>query len=198
MSLLKRFMLMSFFCVLAAGLTACGNNPYPAEKGKSINYTALAEDPRTLDPAQVSDTTSAEILDQIYDSLYQNAYLDRPYKVEPALAAGYPEKRIFYEQVPEKGVAKKVARMEYTFRLRDDIYFQDDPCFPEGKGRRVTASDVIYAIKRLADPAVQATGYWLVAGKIKGIDAFFKKAAARGKADYTLDIEGIWRPTTAR
>ncbi len=194
MSLLKRFMLMSFFCVLAAGLTACGNNPYPAEKGKSINYTALAEDPRTLDPAQVSDTTSAEILDQICDSLYQNAYLDRPYKVEPALAAGYPEKRIFYEQVQEKGVAKSVARMEYTFRLRDDIYFQDDPCFPGGKGRRVTTPDVIYAIKRLADPAVQATGYWLVAGKIKGMDVFFKKAAARGKADYTLDVEGLSAP----
>ncbi|MGD0489849.1 MAG: ABC transporter substrate-binding protein [Syntrophorhabdales bacterium] len=194
MSLLKRSILVSLLCVLAAGLTACGNNPYRAEEGKSINYTALAEDPRTLDPAQVSDTTSAEILDQIYDSLYQNAYLDRPYRVEPALAAGYPAKRIFYEQVPELGVVKRVARMEYLFKLRDDIYFQDDPCFPKGKGRRVTAGDVIYSIKRLADPAVASTGYWLVAGKIKGMDAFFKKAAARGKADYTLDIEGISAP----
>ena len=96
MSVLKRSILMFLLCVLAAGLAACGNNPYREEKGKSINYTALSEDPRTLDPAQVSDTTSAEILDQIYDSLYQNAYLDRPYRVEPALAAGYPEKRIFY------------------------------------------------------------------------------------------------------
>ncbi len=194
MPVLKRFFLMSLLCVIAAGLFACGNNPYPPADGKSINYTALAEDPRTLDPAQVSDTTSAEILDQIYDSLYQNAYLFRPYTVEPALAAGYPEKRIFYEEAREKGVTKKVARMEYTFRLRDDVYFQDDPCFPEGKGRRVTTRDVIYSIKRLADPAVQSTGYWLVAGKIKGMDAFFKKAAATGKADYSLDIEGLSAP----
>jgi ABC-type transport system substrate-binding protein len=111
--------------------------------------------------------------------------------VEPALAADYPGKRVFYENVDEKGVTKRVARMEYTFRLRDDIYFQDDPCFPGGKGRRVASRDVIYAIKRLADPKVQSTGYWLVAGKIKGIDDFFKNAAAAGKADYAADIEGL-------
>ncbi|HVN96819.1 MAG TPA: ABC transporter substrate-binding protein [Syntrophorhabdaceae bacterium] len=170
---------------------ACGNNPYPPESNKVIAYTALGEDPRTLDPAQVSDTTSAEILTQIYDALYQNAYLDRPYKVVPALAADYPVKHTFSENVVEKGITKKMTRMEYTFTLRDDIYFQDDPCFPQGKGRRVTALDVVYAIKRLADPAVQSTGYWLVANKIKGIDAFFKKAAAAGKADYSQEIEGL-------
>ena len=61
-----------------------------------------------------------------------------------------------------------------------------------GKGRQVvTAEDVIYAIKRLADPAVQSTGYWLVAGKIKGIDAFFNRAVAAGKADYSWEIEGL-------
>ena len=178
--------------LLTAFLTACGgNNPYPPEGNTLIGYAALAEDPRTLDPAQVSDTTSAEILTQIYDSLYQNAYLDRPYKVEPALASGYPEKRIFQESIVEKGVVKKVARMEYVVRLRDDIFFQDDPCFPQGKGRRVVAKDVVYAIKRLADPTVQSTGYWLVSGKIKGIDEFFKKAAAAGKADYSREIEGL-------
>ena len=178
--------------LLAAFLSACaGNNPYPPEGQTSIGYAALAEDPRTLDPAQVSDTTSAEILTQIYDALYQNAYLDRPYKVEPALAAAYPQKRIFHETVEEKGVVKKVARMEYIVTLRDDVFFQDDPCFPNGKGRRVVAQDVIYAIKRLADPAVRSTGYWLVAGKIKGIDDFFKRAAAAGKADYAREIEGL-------
>ena len=176
---------------LMAFVPSCGNNPYPPESNKLIGYTALGEDPRTLDPAQSSDTTSAEILCQFYDSLYQNAYLDRPYRVIPSLAAGYPEKRIFYEDIQEKDRRVKKARMEYVFKLRNDIYFQDDPCFPGGKGRRVTANDVIYSIKRLADPAVRSTGYWLVAGKIKGINDFFNKAAATGKADYSLEIEGL-------
>ncbi|MGD0229674.1 MAG: ABC transporter substrate-binding protein [Syntrophorhabdales bacterium] len=190
-----RITAFSFFaCALVLTLAACGNNPYPSDAPALTGYTALTEDPRTLDPAQVSDTNSAEILDQIYDSLYQNAYLDRPYHVEPALAAGYPEKRTFSETVKEKGVAKTVTRMEYTFRLKDDIFFQDDPCFPGGHGRRVTANDVIYSIKRLADPTVQATGYWLVAGKIKGMDDYFKKAAARGRADYSEPVEGLSAP----
>ena len=192
MSALKSLMLLAILGVVF--LPACGNNPYPEEQGKSVGYAALAEDPRTLDPAQVSDTTSAEILGQICDSLYQNAYLDRPYRVEPALATGYPEKRLFYESVEEGGILRRKARMEYLFTLRDDIYFQDDPCFPRGKGRRVTARDVIYAIKRLADPAVQSTGYWLVGGKIKGMDAFFKEAAASGRVDYSRDIEGLEAP----
>ncbi len=177
--------------VVAVCAAGCGNNPYPSDGGKAVLYAGLTEDPRTLDPAQVSDTNSAAILCQIYDSLYQNAFLDRPYRVVPALARDFPEKRIFYEDVQEEGVMKKVARMEYTFRLRDDIFFQDDPCFPGGKGRRVTANDIIYAIKRLADPAVHSTGYWLVAGKIKGIDAFFKDAAGRKRADYAKEIEGL-------
>ncbi len=177
--------------LLLSLLAGCGNNPYPPEGRTLIGYAALGEDPRTLDPAQVSDTTSAEILCQIYDSLYQNAYLDRPYQVIPALATAYPESRIYYEDLPEQGKIVRKARMEYMFSLRDDIYFQDDPCFPGGKGRRVTAQDVIYSIKRLADPAVQATGYWLVAGKIKGLDDFFNRAVAAGKADYSRDIEGL-------
>ena len=182
-----------FLCLLLL-LSACGNNPYPPGGDKLIGYAALAEDPRTLDPAQVSDTTSAEILCQIYDALYQNSYLDRPYRLIPALATDFPEKRVFSEDVVEKGVTKKVARMEYTFKLRDDIFFQDDPCFTDGKGRRVTPHDVIYSIKRLADPSVKSTGYWLVAGKIKGIDDFFQKATATGKADYSRDIEGLQAP----
>jgi ABC-type transport system substrate-binding protein len=172
-------------------IAACSNNPYPPESNRLIGYTALGEDPRTLDPAQASDTTSTEILCQIYDPLYQNSYLDRPYRVVPALAADYPQKRIFSEDVLEKGKLKTMTRMEYIFKLRDDVYFQDDPCFPGGKGRRVTVNDIIYSIKRLADPAVRSTGFWLVAGKIKGIEDFFNRAAKTGKADYAQDIEGL-------
>ena len=168
--------------------------PLPPERGKMIGYAALGEDPRTLDPAQVSDTVSAEILSQIYDSLYQNAYLPRPYKVEPAIAADYPEKRIFYEEVTEKGVMKKVARMEYTFHLKDDVYFQDDPCFPHGKGRRVTAQDVVYAIKRLADPVVQSTGWWLVSRQDQGHRRLLQASGRRGKGRLRAGDRGAHLP----
>jgi peptide/nickel transport system substrate-binding protein len=37
----------------------------------------------------------------------------------------------------------------YTIRLKSGIYFHDDPCFPDGAGREVTAEDVEYCFTRL-------------------------------------------------
>ena len=196
MSLAINRALFIFVLFLILSLTGCvGNNPYAPEGQKIIGYRGLSEDPRTLDPAQVSDTNSAEILCQIYDSLYQNAYLDRPYKVEPALADGYPEKRIFDETVLEKGVTKKVTRMEYIFRLKDDIYFQDDPCFPGGKGRAVTSQDIVYSIKRLADPSVQSTGSLARGGENQRVSISSRR---RHKAPARWTIPGDRRAPDAR
>jgi hypothetical protein len=117
----KTLLLIFPFFFLITFIPACGNNPYPPESDQLIGYTALGEDPRTLDPAQVSDTTSAEILCQFYDALYQNAYLDRPYRVVPALAAGYPEKRIFYEDAGKRGNKKE---------SKDGIYIQTEGRHP--------------------------------------------------------------------
>ncbi len=33
----------------------------------------------------------------------------------------------------------------YTFKLRDNVYFHDDECFEGGKGRKLTAEDVLYS-----------------------------------------------------
>lgn len=40
----------------------------------------------------------------------------------------------------------------YTFHLRKGIKFHDDPCFPEGKGREVTANDFKYCFEKLCSP----------------------------------------------
>ncbi len=136
-------LVLPFLCLLVL-LSGCGNDPYRPEGGKMIGYAALGEDPRTLDPAQVSDTVSAEILDQIYDSLYENAYLPRPYKVEPAIASGYPEKRIFYEEVTEKGVKKTRSPHGIYLPSQGRRLFSGRPLLPwwqrqarDGQGRRL-------------------------------------------------------------
>jgi len=59
------------------------------------------------------------------------------------------------------------------------------------QGRRVIANDVIYSIKRLADPAVQSTDTGFVANKIKGIDGFFKKAPASRKSGLLSGDAGL-------
>lgn len=52
-------------------------------------------------------------------------------------------------------------RKTYTFYLRGDVYFHDNPCFPGGKGRAVNAHDFVYSFQRLIDPATAARGNWV-------------------------------------
>ncbi|NBQ48531.1 MAG: ABC transporter substrate-binding protein [Sphingobacteriia bacterium] len=45
---------------------------------------------------------------------------------------------------------------KYIFHLRQDVYFHDDACFPEQKGRKVKASDFIFSFNRLFDSKVSS------------------------------------------
>jgi oligopeptide transport system substrate-binding protein len=49
----------------------------------------------------------------------------------------------------------------YTFFLRKDVQFHDDPLFPNGKGRAVTASDFVFSFKRILDPKLASPGAWV-------------------------------------
>ena len=48
--------------------------------------------------------------------------------------------------------------LEYIFKIRKGIYFQDDTCFINGKGRELTAHDFVYSIKRVADVKIALLG----------------------------------------
>ena len=77
----------------------------------------------------------------------------------------------------EPGIAESWSTSEdgmvYTFHLRKDVFFHDNPCFEGGKGRNVKASDVWYSFKRLATPG-KTNGYFsqILKGKVRGADAF--------------------------
>src|SRR5262245_55075351 len=40
-------------------------------------------------------------------------------------------------------------RLTFTFYLRDDVFFHDDPAFINSKGRKLTAKDVEYSLSRI-------------------------------------------------
>ncbi len=144
---------------LLAVLTAC--NPAHQTRG-NVFRGALASNLKTFDPAQASDSYSNQCQFQIYECLYEYKYLARPYDVQPCLASA----------LPEVGAGDTV----YTLHLRPDIEFQDDKCFPKGKGRKLTAKDFIYSIKRLVDVRTQTFGWWIFDGKVKGLDGFRKES----------------------
>ena len=54
----------------------------------------------------------------------------------------------------------------YTFTLRDDVFFHDSECFPDGKGRRVSAADAVYSLGRIIDQSVNSPGSWIFGDKL--------------------------------
>lgn len=80
----------------------------------------------------------------------------------------------------------------YTFNLDRDVYFQDDACFPEGKGRRVIASDFKYCFERLCDSRTKTRGAWLFRDKVKGATEYIN-SIKENKFD-VKEITGIETP----
>ena len=161
--------------VLAVLLTGCGNSPHPGgEADEDVLYRGLAFDPKTLDPSVNYENDPALITDLIYPSYFQYDYLRRdPYATRLCLGAKAP----VYQCHPD-------GHETWTFTLRKDLRFADDPCFPGGIGRTVTARDLVYSFQRMADPAVGCPAGSFVADKIIGWQECVAGFKVRGKANY--------------
>jgi len=148
--------------------------------GKKVRYLALGAKVRGLDPGDIGDTTSSAVGSQCYECLYQYSYLKRPYELEPGLAAAMPE-------ISED-------RLTYTIRLRPDVRFVDDPCFPGGKGRLLTAHDFVYAWKRIANVKYLSRNWPFLEDKIVGLDEFrqyTQTVASADQVNYSQPVEGL-------
>ncbi len=141
-----------------------------------LRYFGTSERIRGFDPIEAGDTTSAAAVAKLYEGLLEYEYLSRPYTVRPMLAAEMPA-------ISEDGLT-------YTFKIKPGVRFHDNPCFPDGKGRELTAEDFVYSWKRLADANNKPKGYWVVEGRIVGLDEFHKKST-QGKVDYAEPVEGL-------
>lgn len=133
---------------IAFGLAACTNDPYPAEDAhEKVLYLAFDDPPKTLDPAVAYTTSAHQITGKVCDTLLEYHYLKRPYELIPGLATHEPE-----------AVIGADGTVSYAFELRDDLWFQDDPCFSlsGGKSRRIGADDFAFELMRIGDPAVNS------------------------------------------
>ncbi len=63
-------------------------------------------------------------------------------------------------------------RSTFIFHLRTDVYFHDDPAFPGGRGRKMTAGDVEYSLYRILDKKVASPGAWIFNGKVDTLQPF--------------------------
>jgi len=145
-----------------------------------VYRSALGAKLRGLDPMDIGAVNDSGVASNFYETLYQYHYLKRPYEIVPQLAAEMP-------QISDDGLT-------VTIKLRDDVFFHDDESFPDGKGRKMVASDVVYSWMRLADLKNISKNWDLLNGRIVGLDAFreyTKTVATKREVDYDLPIEGL-------
>ncbi|MCB0794375.1 MAG: ABC transporter substrate-binding protein [Flavobacteriales bacterium] len=123
-------------------ITGCGR-PDEMDDRSVFRYNE-AEGITDLDPAFARNLEHMWVVDQLFDGLVE---MGPDMRVRPAVAERW--------QVSDSG-------RTYTFHLRQDVLFHDDPVFPEGRGRIVRASDVRYSLERIRDPITASPGRWVL------------------------------------
>lgn len=132
-------------------LVACRQNDHRDKKIFHYNEpTGIA----TLDPAFAKNQSIIWAVHQLYSTLVET---DSNLNIAPSIATGW-------EVSPD--------RLTYIFHLRNDVYFHDNDAFLQGKGRKLTAYDVEYSLKRIMDPVTASSGAWIFNDRIDTINGF--------------------------
>jgi ABC-type transport system substrate-binding protein len=157
--------------------SGCGpQKSQTVNSGEIVSYSSTSRI-RGLDPGITGEVSSSMAISRLYEGLLQYDYLARPYKVIPLLAEAMPD-------ISADGLV-------YTFRIRKGIYFHDDPCFADGKGRELVAEDFAYSFKRVADVKNASSGFWAFNNRIKGINDFHEASKGKEPTDYDMQVEGL-------
>ncbi len=143
---------------------------------KVMQLPIRTDGPKSLDPVEGSTTYDNMACAQFYETLLTNKYAS-PMEMEPLLLAEMPTS-------PDGGTT-------WRFKLKPDVYFHDNECFPGGKGRTVTADDVFYSIKRLADDQYKLENWWLLDGTILGFNEYKDAQNAADEFNYDAPVEGF-------
>lgn len=136
--------------VFVISISSCTHH----EKVKNIFHYNEQSGIATLDPAFAKNQSIMWAVHQIYNTLVQ---IDNNMNLVPSLAKGWDESK---------------DNLTFTFHLRDDVYFQDNDAFPNGKGRKMTARDVVYSFERILDKSTASSGAWIFNGRVDSIQPF--------------------------
>jgi ABC-type transport system substrate-binding protein len=136
-------------------LSLCFLSCYNSEK-RSQNIFHYNEQTgiASLDPALAKNQSIMWAIHQLYNTLVE---VDSQLNIVPSISNRW--------EISDD-------KTKYTFYLRKDVVFHDDPCFENGKGRRMTAKDVEYSFKRIADRNTASPGAWIFNGKVDSADGF--------------------------
>jgi len=141
----------SLFIGVLCALASC----YNSEKGAANVFrynepTGIA----SIDPAFAKNQSVMWAVHQLYNTLVE---VDSQLHTQPSLARSW---------------SVSDDKKTFVFHLRTDVFFHDDACFPQGRGRRMTAADVAYSLGRLTDPVTASPGSWIFHDKVDSAAGF--------------------------
>lgn len=142
--------LISFIVVMAI-LVSCQSKKTSLKNYFKYNQIGGLE---TLDPAFAKNLSIMWGIGFIYNTLLE---IDENMQIQPSLAKSW--------ETQDNGTT-------YIFTIRNDVFFHNNEVFAEGKGRLLTAHDIVYSFERLIDPATASSGAWIFNDKIASENAF--------------------------
>jgi oligopeptide transport system substrate-binding protein len=140
---LKAFLWFSAVLLL---LSSCDNS---RSSSKMVFRYNESSNIASLDPAFAKNQSIIWAVHQLYNTLVET---DQHLNIVPSLA---------------KRWLISADRRVYTFHLRDDVFFHDNDAFPGGRGRKMTARDVEYSLKRIVDKQTASSGAWIFNNRIE-------------------------------
>jgi len=152
--LLRRSILNGGVCFLFSLLLAAACTPAARSPRQVFHLNLSSGYLESIDPAFARYQYMIWIDHMIYNTLVET---DEHNHTVPSLARSW--------DISPDGLI-------YTFHLHSDVYFHDNPLFPGGRGRKMTAADVVYSFYRLMDPGLASSGAWIFNSHVAAKDAF--------------------------
>ncbi len=146
--------------VEAEGYYMEGDKKYKIYNGGIFRINEV-ENFKNLFPHAMIDAVSSRIASQIYQGLYKFDQLT----LEPINC------------IAESETISDDAKV-WTFKIRKGVYFQNDECFPNGKGREVTAKDIKYCFEMLCENRPGNTAHELFTQRVVGAREYYDGEAS--------------------
>ena len=149
----SKWYVVRLLIIIASGymLFSCAGRK---DADKKIFHYNQPEGIASLDPAFAKNQAIMWGVHQLFNTLVE---VDEKLQIKPSLCRRW--------MVSDD-------RLTYTFILRDDVYFHDNPAFPGGKGRKMIAADVAYSLQRIISTTTASPGAWIFNNRIDTADGF--------------------------
>jgi oligopeptide transport system substrate-binding protein len=142
------------FLLLVSGSGLFINCNHSNKHNKKIFHYNEVTGIASLDPAFAKNQSVMWAIHQIYNTLIET---DDNLNMVPSLAKNWDV---------------SADRKQYTFHLRTDVFFHDNDAFSNGKGRKLTATDIAYSFNRIIDKNTASSGAWIFNDRVDSVNGF--------------------------